>query len=48
MTRIITNKAAAFEQAFQAISLATWNRPRTTNELRSFLDRRQEAIDFAE
>ena len=33
-----------FEQALDALALATWNRPRSTNEIRSFLDRREAVV----
>ena len=39
---------SAFEQAFNAISLATWNRPRTNSELRTFLARRESVVDTVE
>jgi|GEM_PF-3085323 len=39
---------AAFEQAFNAINLATWNRPRTSNELQDFLARREAIVDSVE
>jgi hypothetical protein len=39
---------AAFEQAFNAINLATWNRPRTSNELQDFLARREAVVDSVE
>ncbi len=48
MTKILSTKAVEFEEAFKAISLATWNRPRTTSELRDFLARREAAVDSAE
>jgi hypothetical protein len=33
-----------FEEALLAINLATWNRPRSTNELRSFVRRHHDAL----
>ncbi len=39
---------SAFEQALSAISLATWNRPRSTGELQSFLTRREAAVETVE
>lgn len=39
---------SAFEQAFNTISLATWNRPRTDSELRTFLARRESVVDAVE
>lgn len=47
MTKILANEAA-FEEALSTISLATWNRPRTDSEIRSFLARRQAAVDAVE
>ena len=44
----ITAVEATFEQAFKAISLATWNRPRTSSELDSFISRREAAIETIE
>jgi len=41
MTKLLLASESAFEQAFSAISLATWNRPRTDNEIQSFLSRRE-------
>ncbi len=43
MTKLLLASEAAFEQAFSAISLATWNRQRTDRELQSFLSRREAA-----
>jgi len=40
-----TVNEAAFERAFDAISLATWNRPRTDSELQSFLARREAVVE---
>jgi hypothetical protein len=34
-----------FEKAFREIELATWNRPRTTGELRTFLARRESVVE---
>lgn len=48
MTKILSIKAAQFDEAFRAISLSTWNRPRTNQELRSFLSRREAAVDGVE
>jgi len=45
MTKLLPKKAADFEQAITALSLATWNRPRSTNELRAFLERREAVVD---
>lgn len=47
MTKTRANETV-FEQAFNAISLATWNRPRTDAEIQSFLTRRQAAVDSVE
>jgi hypothetical protein len=33
-----------FEEAFDKIALATWNRPRTDEELHSFVQSRHEAL----
>lgn len=41
-------KANKFEEALDALSLASWNRPRSTNELLSFLDRREAAVEMVE
>lgn len=41
-------KASKFEEALDALSLATWNRSRSTNELLSFLDRREAAVEMVE
>jgi hypothetical protein len=35
---------SAFEEAFDAIRLATWNRPRTNTELRDFVRRHHDAL----
>jgi hypothetical protein len=43
MTKLLSIKASQFEEAFKSISLSTWNRPRTNEELRSFLNRREAA-----
>ena len=48
MTKIITKRNVEFEEAFKAISLSTWNRPRTTNELMSFLERREAVVEAVE
>jgi hypothetical protein len=48
MTKILSIKAAQFEKAFKSISLSTWNRPRTSNELQSFLARREAATNSIE
>ncbi len=48
MTKLLLASESAFEQAFSAISLATWNRPRTDTELRSFLSRREAVVDKVE
>ncbi len=48
MTKILSTKVVEFEEAFKAISLATWNRPRTDSELRAFLSRREAVVDAAE
>jgi len=48
MTKILSVKAAEFEEAFKAISLSTWNRPRTNDELRTFLSRREAAVKSVE
>lgn len=37
-----------FEKAFREIELATWNRPRTSNELQSFLTRRESIVEDVE
>lgn len=47
MTKIF-KKEAMFEQAFRSIELATWNRPRTTTELQSFLARREAVVETVE
>lgn len=39
---------ASFEEAFNGISLATWNRPRTSIELRNFLASREAVVDSVE
>ncbi len=44
MTKTNTSEVA-FEAAINAISLATWNRPRTDSEIQSFLSRRQAVVD---
>lgn len=44
MTKLLSIQATKFDEAFKAISLSTWNRPRTNSELRSFLARREEAV----
>lgn len=39
-----TNKETSFEEAFDKISLASWNRPRTSLELRDFVRRHHDAL----
>ena len=34
----------SFEQAFGNIAIATWNRARTTSELRDFVNRHHDAV----
>lgn len=34
----------SFEQAFSVLNLATWNRPRTSSEIQSFIARREAAV----
>lgn len=41
-----TNKGTT-EKTLDDISLASWNRSRSMNELRSFLDRREAALEVA-
>jgi len=48
MTKLLLASESAFEQAFSAISLATWNRPRTNSELQTFLSRREAIVDNVE
>ncbi len=43
MTKLLLASEAAFEQAFSAINLATWNRQRTDREIKTFLTRREAA-----
>lgn len=43
MTKLL-KKENLFEQAFRSIELATWNRPRTSTELQSFLARREAVV----
>lgn len=43
MTRI-TRLERSFEEAFDSIRLATWNRTRTNSELRSFVSRHHDAL----
>lgn len=40
--------AQEFEHAFEVISLATWNRVRTNDELRSFIERREAVVEYVE
>ena len=47
MTKIIVNENV-FEEAFRAISLATWNRPRTDDEILSFIERREAFVESTE
>ncbi len=47
MTKKTVNETA-FEQAFNAISLASWNRPRTDAEIQSFLTRREAVVETVE
>ena len=47
VTRVF-KKEAMFEQAFRSIELATWNRPRTSAELQSFLTRREAVVETVE
>jgi hypothetical protein len=48
MTKLLSIKASQFEKEFKALSLSTWNRPRTNEELRSFLSRREAATQNVE
>lgn len=48
MTKLLSTQTTRFEEAFKAISLSTWNRPRTSSELQSFLARREEAVRSVE
>jgi hypothetical protein len=49
MTTVTTDATAEFEEAFHAISVATWNRPRSTSELRAFVRRHHDSlVDAAE
>ena len=41
----MAQKVSKFEQALDALSMASWNRTRSTNELRSFLDRREAVLE---
>lgn len=41
MTNHSNQKVTKFERALQTITLSTWNRQRTPNELQSFLARRE-------
>ncbi|MCA9334919.1 hypothetical protein KC953_02135 [Candidatus Saccharibacteria bacterium] len=41
----MAQKVSKFEQALDALSMASWNRARSTNELRSFLDRREAVLE---
>jgi hypothetical protein len=43
MTKASINETD-FEEALNAINLATWNRPRSVNELRSFVRRHHDAL----
>ena len=43
MTRISLTERS-FEEAFDSIRLATWNRPRTNSELRAFVSRHHDAL----
>jgi hypothetical protein len=48
MTKIISNKSAEFEEAFRSLSLATWNRPRSSSELQSFVASREQRLSGVE
>lgn len=48
MTKLLLSSELAFEKAFEAINQATWNRPRTDEEIKSFLTRREAAVDAIE
>jgi hypothetical protein len=39
-----TKREQSFEEAFDKIALASWNRPRTSLELREFVRRHHDAI----
>lgn len=41
-------RASKFERALDALSLATWNRTRSTDELLAFLDRREAAMEMVD
>lgn len=38
------NEIAQFEDALRQVTVATWNRVRSSNELKDFLDRRYNAL----
>lgn len=40
----LTQVEAAFEEAYDRIALATWNRPRTNEELRDFVQRHHDTL----
>ncbi|USN96708.1 MAG: hypothetical protein H6797_00705 [Candidatus Nomurabacteria bacterium] len=43
-----SQRVSKLEQALDALSLATWNRPRSTNELQAFLNRREAVVETVE
>lgn len=43
MTQTATTEKS-FEEAFDKIAIASWNRPRTTSELRDFINRHHDAV----
>lgn len=48
MTKLLLSSEFAFEKAFEAINQATWNRPRTDDEIQSFLSRREAIVNNVE
>lgn len=48
MTRILSKKTAEFERAYNSLSVATWNRPRSAFEINAFLKRREAVVATTE
>lgn len=47
MTNILSGRTIEFNKTIKNLSLASWNRPRSSNELKAFVSRRQAALEAA-
>lgn len=48
MTKLLLSSELAFEKALETLNESSWNRSRTDDEIRSFLARREAAVDAVE